>query len=100
VLDYGGPRERRVVENEFHYVAQPGEVMFVQKGGGGGWGLSLERDPVSVLEDVVDDLLSVPAARAQYGVVIDAELLRVDIDATRALRKSLQSEQTSGRETR
>ena len=45
ILDYGGPRERRVVENEFHYVAQPGEVIFVQKGGGGGWGIVARSGP-------------------------------------------------------
>ena len=89
ILDYGGPRERRVVENEFHYVAQPGEVIFVQKGGGGGWGLSLDRDPDSVLRDVTDDLLSVAAARSQYGVVIDAGRAIVDHEGTRALRESL-----------
>jgi N-methylhydantoinase B len=89
ILDYGGARQRRVVENEFQYAAQPGEVIFVQKGGGGGWGLSLERDPDSVLQDVVDELLSVAAARLQYGVVIDAERALVDLEGTRALRESL-----------
>jgi N-methylhydantoinase B len=89
ILDYGGARERRVVENEFQYAAQPGEVMFVQKGGGGGWGLSLDRDPDSVLQDVIDELLSVAAARFQYGVVIDVDRALVDLEGTRALRESL-----------
>ena len=38
--------------------------------GGGGFGDPLERDPAQVLEDVIDDYVSVERARKDYGVVI------------------------------
>ena len=51
---------------------------------GGGYGDPLRRDPAAVLDDVRDGLLSVEAARAQYGVVIVADA--VDAAATEKLR--------------
>ena len=59
------------------------------RGGGGGWGSPLERDPLSVLEDVLDEYLSIAGARRDYGVIIDPEDLTVDADATRVLRNSM-----------
>jgi N-methylhydantoinase B len=48
----------------------------------------MTRDPARVLEDVLDDYVSVESARADYGVVITGTGLdlRVDAAATRALR--------------
>jgi N-methylhydantoinase B len=89
VLDEGGPREQTVRENVFHYEAQPLEVMFVQKGAGGGWGQPLDRDPERVLADVVDGYVSVEAARADYGVVIDEARMLVDADATTERRSRM-----------
>jgi N-methylhydantoinase B len=40
--------------------------------GGGGFGDPLERDPGAVLEDVIDEYVSLERARADYGVVIEA----------------------------
>ena len=40
--------------------------------GGGGYGDPLDRDPVAVLEDVLEEKVSVAAAARDYGVVIDA----------------------------
>ena len=53
--------------------------------GGGGYGDPLKRDPQRVLEDVVDDYVSVERARKDYGVVlkvIDEDLAEYEIDAT------------------
>jgi len=52
--------------------------------GGGGYGDPLERDPASVLEDVLDGKISVEAAEADYGVVIVDEA--VDAQATETQR--------------
>ena len=71
---------------EFAY----GDVISFQQSGAGGYGDPLERDPARVLDDVLDDYVSIDAARAHYGVVItgaDANL-RVDVEATVALRAS------------
>lgn len=39
--------------------------------GGGGYGSPFERDPLLVLADVVDGYVSIEAAKADYGVVIE-----------------------------
>jgi len=51
---------------------------------GGGYGDPFERDPTDVLDDVLDGLLSVQDAHAQYGVVIAGGAL--DAAGTRQLR--------------
>ena len=55
---------------------------------GGGYGDPLERDPARVLEDVLDELVSLESARSSYGVVIDASVMTVDDLATKMLRAS------------
>jgi 5-oxoprolinase (ATP-hydrolysing)/N-methylhydantoinase A len=71
----------------FGTVLQPGDVMHHRMAGGGGHGDPLERDPVAVARDVLDDKVSVAAARELYGVVVGrgGEL---DLEATEALRRS------------
>lgn len=56
--------------------------------GGGGWGDPLSRDPLKVLEDVVDDYVSLEAAEKDYGVIIDPMTMTVDIKKTEACRKT------------
>jgi len=83
-----GPTEQIVhgkQSREFAY----GDVVSFQQSGAGGYGDPLERDPHRVLEDVLDDYVSIESARLDYGVVIagtGAEL-SVDAAATRELRK-------------
>ena len=60
------------VEQSCYNVDMPaGSVLFAQSGGGGGWGDSLARDPDSVMEDVLNEIVSVSGAERDYGVVID-----------------------------
>jgi N-methylhydantoinase B len=67
-----------------------GEAYEYRYGGGGGWGDPFERDPGAVLEDVLDEYVSVAGARNDYGVALRGSLanldLRVDEDETRRLR--------------
>jgi N-methylhydantoinase B len=56
---------------------------------GGGYGDPLERDPQSVLGDVLDGYVTIAGARADYGVVIDDQGLMIDQAATADLRRSL-----------
>lgn len=67
------------------------ERFTLQLPGGGGYFSPLERDPAHVLDDVIDELVSLDAAREQYGVVIDPSSVRIDFEATRALRDSRRS---------
>lgn len=69
----------------------PGDLVVMDAAGGGGYGDPLERDPELVENDVADGYVSLERARADYGVVIDPETLKVDVKATRALRASLRS---------
>jgi N-methylhydantoinase B len=82
-----GPGEETVhgkQSREFAY----GDVISFQQSGAGGYGDPLDRDPALVLDDVLDELVSVEAARNEYGVVITGTGadLRVDARATTALR--------------
>lgn len=53
---------------------------------GGGWGNPMHRAPQCVLRDVRDGIISVDAARNQYGVVLKPGNREVDFAATNALR--------------
>lgn len=66
--------------------AAPGDVLRTVSPCGGGYGDPLERDANAVLRDVLDDFVSVQAARDDYGVVIDTGRWQVDEQATKELR--------------
>ena len=79
--------ERERVNGALHEKdLRDGDIIINSSGGGGGWGDPLERDPQSVLEDVVNEYVSLESARRDYGVVIDEDTLTVDEGATAALR--------------
>jgi N-methylhydantoinase B len=63
-----------------------GDIVRVQTNAGGGLGDPFDRDPELVLGDVLDGYVTIGAARAEYGVVIDADQLTVDLGATHELR--------------
>jgi N-methylhydantoinase B len=54
--------------------------------GGGGYGHPMLRDPQAVLNDVLDEKITVGYARREYGVVIDLKLGCVNEDETAILR--------------
>ena len=71
-----------------------GDKIFYASSGGGGFGDPLARKPQAVLEDVMDEWLSVEAAKQYYGVVIkvvdrDALDYRIDDAATRKAQAAL-----------
>ena len=63
-----------------------GTSVMVATAGGGGWGDPLERPAARVLDDVLDELVSIELARDTYGVVIDPATRRLDAGATDRLR--------------
>ena len=95
-FEVGSENERKI-----HHTAQDllpaGAVIAYQHGGGAGFGKALLRDPEAVKEDVLDEYVSLEAARVKYGVVLTGSLedydLTVDWNATEALRKELGVEQ-------
>lgn len=65
------------------YPVYSGDQFARPTAGGGGFGDPLERDPAKVLEDVIDDYVSIERAGIDYGVVIravDPDLCQYEID--------------------
>jgi N-methylhydantoinase B len=84
-----GGKEGAVGKFEVHNIAEPtkitqmpakfsglrtqtGDVAAYFSPAGGGYGDPLERDPQKVLDDVLDDFITVKHAKSAYGVVFDA----------------------------
>jgi len=66
-----------------------GDIITMDAAGGGGYGDPIERDEEMVVKDVLNGYVSLKGARENYGVVIDPETMKVDIEATERLRGSL-----------
>ena len=90
VIRYGSDDPYPVAHTADWVPMQAGQRIMYDYGGGGGWGDPLERDPQAVLDDVLDEYVSVVGARRDYGVELRGSLddltLEIDHDATRALR--------------
>jgi len=91
-FEVGSPNERRIAHTAQDLLPE-GAVIAYQHGGGGGFGPALLRDPEAVKEDVLDEYVSLAAAKDKYGVVLTGSLedydLAVDHEATAALRKAM-----------
>ena len=86
VGDKAGYIEHAVGEwYEYHY------------GGGGGWGDPLVRPPEKVLEDVLDEYVSVEGARRGYGVVLTGSLEDLTLAVDHAATERLRAEMRAGR---
>jgi N-methylhydantoinase B len=68
-----------------------GDVIRHVMAGGGGYGWPFERDIERVMRDVLDEKVSLAAAREEYGVVIDPATLRPDHAATESLRARMRA---------
>lgn len=66
--------------------ASAGDIYRTLSAMGGGYGPAHEREPEKVLDDVLDEIITIDAARTQYGVVIDPKTMQVDKDATELVR--------------
>jgi len=74
-----------------------GTTAVVVTAGGGGWGDPLARDLVRVRRDVVEEYVSVDAARDQYGVVFQPGTRDVDVQATMRRRAELAGQRGASR---
>jgi len=66
-----------------------GDVLSEGWSGGGGYGDPIDRDPERVCKDVIDGLVSLNAAGKMYGVDIDSETFKVDIQKTEQKREEI-----------
>ena len=87
---YGTPSNSRVANIELH----AGDQVMLCSPGGGGYGAPHQRDAAAVLRDVQEGMVSQDAARAVYGVSINADEnghLFVDHTTTDGLRTSVEA---------
>jgi N-methylhydantoinase B len=63
-----------------------GDVLRLERSGGGGYGSPLERPVEAVRQDVADGYVGIDAAWSRYGVRLDPQTLVVDEAATAARR--------------
>ena len=97
-FEVGTPKEYKV-DLSARAQLPAGAVIAYQHGGGAGFGPPLERDPEAVKDDVLDEYVSLTAAREKYGVVLTGSLenydLAVDAGATEALRRTMKATQAT-----
>ncbi len=81
-------RGEEITHAQTHRMVQVkhGEVLGKVSGGGGGVGDAAKRDPAAVLDDVINEFVTMSAARDVYRVAIDEATMTVDEEATRRLR--------------
>ena len=95
-----GTKGEYEVENAIQAPLPDGAITAYQYGGGGGFGDPFLRNPAAVLEDVLDEYVSIQAARDRYGVVLtgslDAWNVCIDEAATAALRATRPVGQEAG----
>jgi N-methylhydantoinase B len=75
-------------KGEFEVVHR-GDRVHIRPAGGGGYGNPLEREPQLVLDDVLDGYVSASAAAEFYGVVLDRDAKKVDVQATATRRRAM-----------
>lgn len=93
VLNFGRPNARDLGRIDVITLEEGDTITFLSPGGGG-YGSPLERAVEQVRSDVVNDFLTVEAARRDYGVVIRPDGL-VDTSATSRLRMERTSKEDS-----
>jgi N-methylhydantoinase B len=95
IIRYGSDDPFRVQHTADWIPIAAGERIMYDYGGGGGWGNPLDRDPQAVLDDVLDEYVSLDGARRDYGVVLTGSLedltLAIDRDATHHLRERMRA---------
>jgi N-methylhydantoinase B len=80
----GAPRVNAInddtkIHAKGQYLLKKGDRVLTQQAGGGGLGIPYERDPQAILRDVVEEMVSLDAARSIYGVAIDLQEHTVDV---------------------
>jgi len=86
----GQPDAERVTHTAAMAPLRAGDAIEWKYGGGGGWGDPYEREPEKVIDDVLDELVSMEGARRDYGVAVNGsgDDLAIDWTETERLRKA------------
>ena len=86
IIDQDGETEKHIVN--VLTTIKPGQRVRNVNPGGGGFGAPFEREIKAVQEDVVNGLVSIEAAKLEYGVCIDPETLQADERASMRFRQT------------
>lgn len=87
VVNPGSPAEQ-ILRRASGISIPASTVLSHRTAGGGGYGDPRERDPNAVLDDVLDEFISVEDARSIYRVIVDRDNCCVDQAETAKLRRS------------
>lgn len=71
------------------FAFEEGDTFCFEATGGGGWGDPLDRPVEEVLEDLLDEYITVGFAEEKYGIVVHPETLELDTKRTADLRERL-----------
>ena len=87
VIDPGTPDERVLESGKTSEIQlREGDIMSARTPGSGGYGDPMRRRAESVLDDVLNEKVSIENARELYGVAIDLKQRSVDLQETAKLR--------------
>ena len=88
IINPGADDERSMPSRFGDQRLKSGDVLRMERPGGGGVGAAFERSPEAVLEDVRQGYVSMERARSNYGVVLGNQKGEIVLDhaATTALR--------------
>ncbi len=84
--------KKRALKKEI-FTCKKGDFIKAILPGAGGFGDPYERDVNKVLEDINKELVTIKAAKDDYGVVIDQENMKIDLEATLKIRKEITQRQ-------
>ena len=86
IINPGAQEEKRLPSRFGDYVLKRGDLLRLERPGGGGMGNPRERPLECVLEDVRQGYVSVESARAEYGVALEPKNSEPALDQAGTLR--------------
>ncbi|MFQ5904931.1 MAG: hydantoinase B/oxoprolinase family protein, partial [Candidatus Binatia bacterium] len=89
IINPGAKEEKRLPSRFGDYVLKRGDLLRLERPGGGGMGDPIGRDPERALEDVRQGYVSMERAKSDYGVALKLAdgKLTLDQDGTQRLRR-------------
>jgi len=85
----GTEGEKRLPALFADVILKEGDIVRVERPGGGGFGDPLDRNPEDVLKDVSEKYVSLESAREIYGIGINEVTMKIDEQETASLRSRL-----------
>jgi N-methylhydantoinase B len=99
-LIYRDDTRRALKSKETNLTIEAGDTMVLETAGGGGYGDPLEREPARVLDDLLDEKISLETATEAYGIVLGAHGEALDVEATLTKRRELSRQRDASTEER